>query len=475
MAGPGQARFYSSTFVQTSLASGISAGATSFNVGVTTGAPGTPYIISVDQNSPSEELMLVTNVSGLTYTVTRGVGGTAAVSHSTGASVVHVMYAQDLTDASAHIGAFDNVHGLSVGSLVVGTTDTQTLTNKTLTSPTITTPSITTPTITGTTTAGTINSAAITSTSLIKGVDFQPTGLTGATAVSRYVGATSGGAPVSGTFAVGDYVLDTANFTFLVCNAAGTPGTWSTVVNRTNTETLFNKTLSAAVFTGAATGTGSISISGFMDSLCFITNGKPGATAATTMAGGTASGPPTSGTFSLGDWVVDQTGNAWVCTSAGTPGTWAPVGGAQSLMAVPITTASASTTTSGTTDTIDAVLGNYQFTAVSGRRYRVVAANMFGNTSVNGDTYAVRVRDSGSASTPTTASTAVIDTGVTLATAGSAGRIAIPMEDTFISGSSGTHTLALFAQRVSGTGVFNAVAPPGTGVRKLWVEDCGTV
>src|SRR6266702_8752421 len=99
MAGPGQARFYSSTFVQTSLASGFSSGATTFNVGTTTGASGTPFVVSVDQNSASEELMLVTNVSGLTYTVTRGIGGTSAQSHNNGASVVHVMYAQDFTDA----------------------------------------------------------------------------------------------------------------------------------------------------------------------------------------------------------------------------------------------------------------------------------------------------------------------------------------------------------------------------------------
>ena len=57
---------------------------------------------------------------------------------------------------------------------------------------------------------------------------FAPTGLTGATAASRYVGATASGAPGSGTFAVGDYVIDQTGKIF-VCTGAGTPGTWTAV------------------------------------------------------------------------------------------------------------------------------------------------------------------------------------------------------------------------------------------------------
>lgn len=51
--------------------------------------------------------------------------------------------------------------------------------------------------------------------------------LTGATAASRYVGATTAGAPTSGTFAVGDFVIDQGG-TVWICTTAGTPGTWST-------------------------------------------------------------------------------------------------------------------------------------------------------------------------------------------------------------------------------------------------------
>ena len=53
-----------------------------------------------------------------------------------------------------------------------------------------------------------------------------PTGLTGATQASRYVGATTSGAPVSGTFAVGDFIIDRTGSAW-VCTIAGTPGTWT--------------------------------------------------------------------------------------------------------------------------------------------------------------------------------------------------------------------------------------------------------
>jgi hypothetical protein len=54
-------------------------------------------------------------------------------------------------------------------------------------------------------------------------------GLTGATAASRYAGATAGGPPASGTFATGDYVIDRLNGGIIVCTAGGTPGSWVAV------------------------------------------------------------------------------------------------------------------------------------------------------------------------------------------------------------------------------------------------------
>jgi len=55
--------------------------------------------------------------------------------------------------------------------------------------------------------------------------------------------------------------------------------------------------------------------------------GLPGATAASRYAGATASGAPTTGTFAVGDLVVDQSGYTYVCYTAGTPGLWSLIGG----------------------------------------------------------------------------------------------------------------------------------------------------
>ena len=54
----------------------------------------------------------------------------------------------------------------------------------------------------------------------------RPMSLTGATAASRYVGATASGAPTSGTFAIGDFVIDQTGIVW-VCIVAGTPGIWN--------------------------------------------------------------------------------------------------------------------------------------------------------------------------------------------------------------------------------------------------------
>ena len=44
--------------------------------------------------------------------------------------------------------------------------------------------------------------------------------------------------------------------------------------------------------------------------------GLPGATAASRHAGATASGAPTTGTFAVGDFIVDQSGSTWICTAS---------------------------------------------------------------------------------------------------------------------------------------------------------------
>ena len=57
-------------------------------------------------------------------------------------------------------------------------------------------------------------------------------GLTGATAASRYAGATAGGPPASGTFSTGDFVADQLGYIW-VCTAGGSPGTWYPLAGNT--------------------------------------------------------------------------------------------------------------------------------------------------------------------------------------------------------------------------------------------------
>lgn len=59
----------------------------------------------------------------------------------------------------------------------------------------------------------------------------------------------------------------------------------------------------------------------------FQAKGKTGATnTPVTLAGGTASGAPTTGAHVKGELVTDDLGRVWFCSVAGTPGTWLLVG-----------------------------------------------------------------------------------------------------------------------------------------------------
>lgn len=65
-----------------------------------------------------------------------------------------------------------------------------------------------------------------------------------------------------------------------------------------------------------------------------VASALTGATQATRYVGATTSGAPASGTFAVGDFVVAQNGHIFVCTVAGTPGTWADVGGTSGVSSV---------------------------------------------------------------------------------------------------------------------------------------------
>lgn len=130
------ARYYSSNAQQTTLTSSIISSSATINVASVTGFPSTtPFTLALDYGAANEELVDVTAVAGLSLDVTRGVDGTSATSHNTGAVVRHVSSARDFRESRAHEVATTGVHG-TTGN-IVDTASAQTLSNKTLSSPTI--------------------------------------------------------------------------------------------------------------------------------------------------------------------------------------------------------------------------------------------------------------------------------------------------------------------------------------------------
>ena len=169
----------------TTLASSINSSVTSFTVGTGTGTAypsgsGGPFYIKIDAGQVAEEKILCASRSGDVFTVAtsgRGADGTSAAAHSSGATVEHDFTAAEADDANAHIY----------------TTSRDDHTQY-----------------------------------LLSGGGRTNTGLTGATAASRWVGATAAGAPTAGPFAVGDFVIDRTGAIW-ICTTAGTPGTWNQV------------------------------------------------------------------------------------------------------------------------------------------------------------------------------------------------------------------------------------------------------
>lgn len=132
-------------------------------------------------------------------------------------------------------------------------------------------------------------------------------GLTGATAATRFAGGTTSGAPATGTFAAGDFVVDETGVIW-ICTTAGTPGAWANAGSSSGVSSFHSRT--------------GVVVPGNADYLAVASGGLTGATAATRFAGGTTSGPPQSGTFAVGDYVVDHNGVTWACITADTPGSW---------------------------------------------------------------------------------------------------------------------------------------------------------
>jgi len=98
-------RLFSSTSVETTLASGINGNATSMTVATGEGVPllggvtvtaGTQFTVALDPDTNLEEIVFITASATDTFTISRGEAGTSNVAHSTGASVKHVLTSDDL-------------------------------------------------------------------------------------------------------------------------------------------------------------------------------------------------------------------------------------------------------------------------------------------------------------------------------------------------------------------------------------------
>ena len=174
-------RYYSSTAVDTTLAVGISASATSLVVASVTGFPTSyPYTLAIDYDTSLEELVNVVGASGTTLTVGTSVGvaditGRGVdqgvgyrVAHAAGAVVKHVISGRDVREPQEHIAATTSVHGIADTAALVTATSTTVMTNKSLTAPVLTgTVDVTAGTLAlGTTGSITANSTTISATEL---------------------------------------------------------------------------------------------------------------------------------------------------------------------------------------------------------------------------------------------------------------------------------------------------------------------
>jgi hypothetical protein len=124
-------RKFSSISVETTLASGINSAVTSLTVatgtgaalmgGVTLGAAvggvyPDQFTVALDPDTASEEICFVQQISGDTLTITRGEAGSAATSHSSGATIKHVLTSDDL---NAFEAGLDSGTGGTVSSLLL--------------------------------------------------------------------------------------------------------------------------------------------------------------------------------------------------------------------------------------------------------------------------------------------------------------------------------------------------------------------
>lgn len=137
------------------------------------------------------------------------------------------------------------------------------------------------------------------------------------------------------------------------------------------------------------------------------------------------------------------------------------------------------TPTGSTTETRDAVLGNYTFTSKgTGYYYQVVMEGLvFNGAGSISDTWALHIRDGG-ASTPTAASPLLAERFETTMLVGSGGRRDVGFSRVVTGLAAGLHTLSFFAVLLTGgaSSAFTPLSPGAIGgstARNLYVLNMG--
>ena len=103
-------RYYSSIAARTTLSAGIDGVTSTVPVTAVAGWPASfPYTLLIDKDTVNEEIVSVTGRAGVTLTVTRGVDGSTAAAHSSGAVVQHGVSARDFDETNSFINTAGSV------------------------------------------------------------------------------------------------------------------------------------------------------------------------------------------------------------------------------------------------------------------------------------------------------------------------------------------------------------------------------
>lgn len=503
--------------------------ATSCTVVSTTNFPSVPFTMGIDMGTTSEELVLVTAVVGTTLTITRGYDSTTAATHLISAPLQHAVGAIDYREANTHINdtGAGGAHGVTTG--FVDTGSNQTIAgNKSFTGQTTLASALTgvrrvlsnvfssttgsgdamtfltlgsanlamnitleigcimsttvitrTYDITMTSTIGTVSTWYVllpvdsSTDQATSGWDFQvEINRTSSTSVSFRVhnqNSTANAAPGSTPAYVISVEIDSeiTSFTSSTTTSNSAGATAITAIHPSNQ--LYSGPTHVGI--GTQTPTAPLFVVGLaqatsMTAQAFLAGGLTGTSGQARLVGSNTSiGAPSSGAFNGNDIALDSAGMLWVCTTAGSPGTWTtfPRGRLTSSGRIVLATQ----TIASTTETMCTYTGVAALSAtyISGRRYKVTWKGSFSD-SVAG-VVTVRIRDGG-ASAPTTAST-LLD-GSATPTAVTIGN-ATQLEGVFEwQPSAGVHELGMsFQSSVTGT---LTVGNANFGI-ELIVEDIG--